>query len=280
MNFLKNKIALGTVQFGLDYGISNPNGQTPIEEVIKTIKVARENGIDTIDSAFAYGESENVLGLIDTTGFKLITKFIGISNKKDLDLQLAESLSKLNRNSIYGYIAHRPNEILKKRELWQFINEKKHENIIQKIGFSFNTIEEVKAVLEADLIPDLIQVPFNILDNRFEMYMKELKDKYGTEIHTRSTFLQGLFFMDIKKLDPYFNGIKEWLKENQDENLPGKLLKYVADKEYIDKVVIGVNNHSQLFDNINALRNVSSTLKAVDFQFNNNILTPSNWPIN
>lgn len=278
MSFLKNKIAIGTVQFGLNYGISNLTGQTSIDEVIKIINVAQENEINTLDTAFAYGKSEKVLGKLDTENFKVITKFIGISKRNELEEQFYKSLDHLNRDSVYGYLAHIPNDILKNKDLWSLLQDIKHQGKIEKIGFSFNSVDEIQAILEADIIPDLIQVPFNILDNRFVFYMKELKEKYSTEVHTRSTFLQGLFFMDTRNLGSFFDPIKNWLNEIQDANLSGQLIKFATDKEYIDKVVIGVNDHFQLINNLDSLKKVNSSLKEFDFPFNSDILTPNNWP--
>ena len=64
-----SKIALGTVQFGLNYGISNTNGQVPPEEIARILDYCKLNGIDTLDTAQGYGESEKVLSQFDLSSF-------------------------------------------------------------------------------------------------------------------------------------------------------------------------------------------------------------------
>src|SRR5690606_30981416 len=120
-------------------------------------------------------------------------------------------------------------------------------NKIKKIGFSFNDLNEADKVLGAGFVPDIIQVPFNYLDRRFLPLMKALK-KEGCEIHTRSTFLQGLFFCNVENLDNHFLEIKDVLVNLQQygDTLPSLLLKWVLDCEFVDKVIIGVNNLQQL----------------------------------
>ena len=81
------RIGLGTAQFGLDYGISNSGGQVPPFEVARILKLAKEAGIDTLDSAALYGESESVLGNLidDHNEFKIVTKTIGVDAEEVTD---------------------------------------------------------------------------------------------------------------------------------------------------------------------------------------------------
>ena len=67
------KVALGTVQFGLDYGVTNQHGQVTIEEVESILDFAKINGIDTLDTASRYGNSEQVLGDAGVNGCLLYT---------------------------------------------------------------------------------------------------------------------------------------------------------------------------------------------------------------
>lgn len=94
-----NKLALGTVQFGVDYGISNKKGKVSLDEVHEILEFAKSQGIDTIDTAQGYGESEKVLDIFELSGFKIITKIIG----KGI---LEKSLENLNQKSIYGLMFH------------------------------------------------------------------------------------------------------------------------------------------------------------------------------
>ncbi|WP_424493688.1 aldo/keto reductase [Salinimicrobium sp. GXAS 041] len=275
---ISEKLGLGTVQFGLPYGISNNAGQTASDEVCKILGTAKAYKVEVLDSASAYGNSENVLGQNDLSSFKMISKFMPPQDES-ISIQLDNSLKILGLNSLYGYLAHRPAEILKEPEQWKELQRFKETGKVKKIGFSLNEPEELAQLLDKNFLPDLVQVPFNYFDRRFETAVKKLKNK-GCEIHTRSAFLQGLFFMDPKKLDDFFNEVKPIIANLQEEKLlNGALLKFVLEKSYIDKVIIGIENERQLVQNIENLDKASS-LPELERKISDNILIPSKWPKN
>jgi len=276
---LKHKIGLGTIQFGLDYGISNQDGKTPANEVTKILKYARNKGIDTIDTASSYGDSEKVLGDSELNGFKIVSKFMPPDGGLTIQEQLRNSLSFLKTKSLYGYLSHRPHSVVKNPIQWDELQKIKNAGLIHKIGFSFNQPSEVEQVLAKNMIPDLIQVPFNYFDKRFYPYMEQLKSM-DCEIHTRSTFLQGLFFKPIVQLSSFFNNVKPLIEGLQKYGiqLPGLLLNYCLQTDVIDKVIIGVENKQQLFQNIGSIEK-SEQLPSFDIEVPHDILTPSKWVI-
>ena len=74
---LKNhisKLAIGTAQFGSDYGISNESGMVPLAKIEEILKTAESRNIKTIDTAISYGEAEKSLGMIGVDNFNVITK--------------------------------------------------------------------------------------------------------------------------------------------------------------------------------------------------------------
>jgi aryl-alcohol dehydrogenase-like predicted oxidoreductase len=273
-----SKIGLGTVQFGIPYGISNQLGQTPEVEVTSILKYAKETGIDVLDTASAYGASEKVLGKNNLHSFKVVSKFILQENGKNLSAQLNETLESLNLTSIYGYLAHRPMDIVNNPKIWDALNEYKGKGIIKKTGFSFNEVNEIERVLSKNIIPDIVQVPFNYLDNRFQPYMIDLKQK-GCEIHTRSPFLQGLFFMNTNNLSSFFDDIKPILNQLQQfgDELPGMLMNFCIGKPFVDKVIFGVNTLEQLKDNLKNILNANN-LPLIAKKVSEIILIPSKWP--
>jgi len=273
-----NKIGLGTVQFGLPYGISNAGGQTSAGEVKKILDCAAENGIRFLDTASAYGNAESVLGKNDLSSFNIVSKYISIAPGKSIEEQLQQSLEHLQVKYLYGYLAHRPAEILSDTAQWHTLKAQQEKGLVKKIGFSLNTPEELTALLDKNFIPDLVQAPYNYLDNRFEDMMKQLKEK-GCEIHTRSAFLQGLFFRDVNTLPSFFDVVKPVIKKVQEQttNISGALLHYVTAKPFIDKVIIGVENAQQL------LANISNLASGIELETNrqqvpDQILMPSFWP--
>jgi aryl-alcohol dehydrogenase-like predicted oxidoreductase len=275
---LKYKLVLGTVQFGLDYGISNVSGQISFEEAIKIIDTANIQGINFLDTAHAYGNSEAVLGKIHANRFNIVTKFIPETESLSLEKQFDISLKKLNVSRLYGYIAHNPMDVFQNKSIWTKLLNLKYLGKVQKIGFSFDSPEEYFIMDKLGIVPDLVQIPFNYFDNRFIEVMKELKKK-NCEIHTRSPFLQGLFFANVDNLSNQFESVKpiiNHLQETYKSDLQGVLLKYVLNNDLVDKVVFGVQTEGQLLNNINSL-NQSIDLENLDFQIENNIIQPSKW---
>jgi len=279
MKRLISKIGLGSVQFGLDYGIGNRKGKTPVSEVSKILEYSRFKEIKYIDTAAAYGNSEEVLGDHDLSGFKVVSKFMPPGENRSIADELAKSLEKLGTNKLYGYLAHRPTYLIENKEAWKNLLDLKNKDQVQKIGFSLNRTDELSQLLVLNMIPDLVQVPYNFFDFRFEDLLKQLKEK-GCEIHTRSTFLQGLFFMDPKELSDYFKPISDLLNKVQSlhgSNLAPVLLNYVMEKEFVDVVIVGVNNKSQLQENVEQLKNA----KPIGIKtplVPENIVMPALWP--
>ena len=68
------KLVLGSVQFGINYGISNQNGKTKFSEVKKILNFAKDSKIKIIDTAAAYGDSEEILGKTGVENFNFISK--------------------------------------------------------------------------------------------------------------------------------------------------------------------------------------------------------------
>ncbi len=276
---LNNKIGLGTVQFGIPYGVTNSNGQTPADEVTKILQYASANAIDTLDTASAYGNAEETLGQNNLAPFKIVSKFLSAENSAPVLDQFEQTLKNLKVESLYGYLAHRPMALLDNPDEWETLLDLKQQKKVEKIGFSLNAVNELELLLDKGCFPDLIQVPFNYFDNRFANLMQELKSK-GCEIHTRSAFLQGLFFADTTRLPVFFDAVKpqiDALKRRFGTHLSGALLKYTLSLPFVDKVVMGVENLEQLKNNITDIDS------APDMSENTNsvsetLLMPSNWP--
>lgn len=276
---ITDKIGLGTVQFGIDYGISNNLGRTPDEEISRILTYAKKAGITILDTASAYGHSETILGKNDLKRFDIVSKFMPL-DRGTIEEQLNNSLNKLNQPFLYGYLAHRPLSVVENNcEIWRSLMKVKEEGKIKKIGFSFNEPSELANILDAGLMPDLIQVPFNFVDQRFMNHMKFLKSN-GCEIHVRSAFLQGLLLSDPNELSSYFNEIKHILSglQTYKDKLPALLLKWVLKHNFIDKVIIGVNNMQQLECNISSIEQEQENLDDIEMEISENILMPSKWP--
>ena len=272
------KIGLGTVQFGMSYGISNTSGKTQVEEVRKILRTAKNFGIKLLDSASGYGNAEEVLGENDLDSFDLVSKYLPPTPEANLFDQLHRSLENFQKSSIYAYLAHRPVNLLENPQQWEELLSFRELGKVKKIGFSLNDPGELDALLKAEMFPDLVQVPFNYFDRRFESHLKELKEN-TVEIHTRSTFLQGLFFMQPESLDDYFDEVRWEIKNVQSlqGSLAGSLLNFVLEKPFVDKLIMGVENCSQLEYNLENLKN-AVPLPELQKKISDKILKPAQWP--
>lgn len=186
------KLVLGTVQFGLQYGVNSVG--RPSKKAVKDILAeAEKGGITTMDTSSAYGNSEEILGECITTDedFKIVSKYP--KGKIPVGEMFNSSLKRLKVNQLYGYLLHHFEVYKNNPKVWDEFIALKDSGKVQKIGFSLYSPEELGFILKNQSPFDLIQVPFNIFDKKFLPYMKNLHE-HGVEIHVRSTFLQGLFF--------------------------------------------------------------------------------------
>jgi aryl-alcohol dehydrogenase-like predicted oxidoreductase len=256
--FLK-KLAIGTAQFGLNYGISNQVGQSSFEDVCEILQLA-EKHLDTLDTATAYGNSENVLGqaLNETdTHFKVITKLAG--KEESVRETVGNSLEKLGLEKLEGCLIHSFDNYLTQPESFPELQQLKAEGKISKVGFSLYYPQQAQYLLEKNVAFDLVQVPYSLFDQRFQTVFKKLK-KAGVEIHTRSVFLQGLFFLEPEKTSPYFQEIMPQLQavksfaKTHEIPLNHLLLGFAALNPAIDRIVIGVENAGQLQQNFDFVK--------------------------
>lgn len=284
-----SKLGLGTVQFGLNYGINNRRGQVSRLEVTEILDYAESKGISFLDTAFAYGDSEERLGDYFTShdcNFKVISK-LPAEFSSTVSTCFRESLKRLKLPVLYGYMFHDFNTFYNNRATLQELITLKRAGLVQKIGFSLYRTEELDFLFGNDVEFDLLQIPYNIFDRRFEVYFAELKDR-GVEIHTRSSFLQGLVFKNRDSLSNQFEPIKDKLDILKGISLESGLListiclSFCTLNPYIDKVVIGVDSLDNLKDNIVSLDytdKVGELLNRLTLleEHDESVILPSNW---
>jgi aryl-alcohol dehydrogenase-like predicted oxidoreductase len=283
------KLALGTVQFGIDYGVANTKGQVQIEEVHAILNYAQKNGVNTLDTASSYGNSEEVLGKFVVNDFKIITKTTSIKKGvNEVVRNFHQSLKNLKQQKVCGLLIHDINEIEHKRFDALFIElaRLKQQGLVKKIGASVYNSQQIDYLLDNFSI-DLIQLPINILDQRLISNDSLIKlKKHNVEIHARSAFLQGLLLMSTDTIPSWFNPIKDTLKlfhkEAKKQNLT-KLqlaLGFVQSLTEIDKVVVGVDSLKQLYEIINASSVKVNAVELSNISINDPIfLNPSNWKV-
>jgi len=291
---MTNKIILGTVQFGLDYGINNRSGKPGMKEITLILDKAHKNNIRLLDTAEAYGNSQELIGEYHQQSqnkFNIVTKYHPHKNSSiDIKAHVLQNLKTLHVDYLYGYMFHSFSDFETHYEKCKNdINELKRIGLIKKFGVSVYSNNEMESLLNNSTINlDLIQLPFNVFDNAAQRssLISRAKAK-GIEIHTRSVFLQGLIFKNpaqlsekLKPMVPYMNEVNKISKTHGIE-LNDLALNYAVQQKNIDYVLVGVDTSDQLEKNIMSLQNkISDTVIAQINSLRVNeieLLNPSNW---
>lgn len=286
---MSEKLILGTVQFGLNYGINNTQGKPEKESVFEILSYAFEKGIKYLDTAELYGNAHDLIGefhnLNPSKKFLIITKFPH-DFEDSLDLKINTYLKQLNVETLHAILFHSFDSYLKHKEQIGDIAKLKN-NKINNLGVSVYTNAQMNEVLD-DINIDIIQIPFNMFDN-LNIKGKLLQKAKGKNkiIHTRSAFLQGLFFMKKDnsntiriKLENELDIINE-ISLKSSISIGAIALNYCLLQPTIDAVLIGVDSLEQLNENLLYL-NQTIPVKYLD-QINNikidnvELLNPSMW---
>jgi aryl-alcohol dehydrogenase-like predicted oxidoreductase len=255
------KLGLGTVQWGLPYGVANSGGQTPREEVSAILSEARRHGVNVLDTASQYGEAELVLGQNTLDGLRIITKTtcfgtaqISAGQAEELSNTFRRSLERLLCERVYGLLLHRVDDILVPggNHLLHVMEHLKAQGLVSRIGVSVYEGSQIDAVLRL-FRPDIVQLPLNILDQRLlrSGHLERLKDA-GVEVHVRSVFLQGLLLMPLNRLPDFFDPVREFLSRWHESVAERGLtptqaaLAFVRDCPGVDVMLIGVDSVEQL----------------------------------
>lgn len=285
------KLAIGTVQFGMKYGVANTE-TTVTENVVKAIiNHAIKTNIDTLDTAAVYGSSEVVLGKLGVGDFKLISKLPSYSNSKVKASSwvmhfIEQSLNNLCCNSIHGLLLHQPLDLIGPHgnEIYRTLQHLKSKGIVKKIGISIYSPDDLDSL--SDFRFDIVQAPMNLIDRRLKHsgWLEKLK-KRGTEVHIRSAFLQGLLLMPIDKRPNYFLPWKDILNEfdvwvaSQNLTPLEACFGHLNTHSEIDRIIVGVNSVSQLKEVILASITpailVPESIQTNDTDF----INPSKWAL-
>jgi uncharacterized protein len=257
-----HKLILGTVQFGLNYGINNKFGKPTQQAVNEIFNYALSKGINVIDTADAYGNASDLIGYFHRIGqgqYNVITKFKDIGEEFDIKSWFSYTSERLNIPSLYACMFHSVQDYFANPKLLDKLLVLHQQGLIENIGVSIYTNEHFENVINEPHI-HIIQLPYNLLDNHHQRgtLIRKAK-KYGKIIHVRSVFLQGLFFMDTSMLPTKLQLLKKELDFLKKLSMDYKVsmhtlaLNYVASNEAIDGILIGIDNLQQLKANIDAV---------------------------
>lgn len=287
-----NRLALGTVQFGLPYGVANKYGRVSREEAARILDDAWSAGLDTIDTAIEYGDSEQRLGEFGIGRWHVVSKLSPMPESCTdvagwVEESATDSLSRLKIKKLHGLLLHRPQELLGApgQTLYAALDALKTQGLVDKIGVSIYDSQELD-LLWPHFRFDLVQAPFNILDRRLVKtgWLTKLKQA-GTEVHVRSVFLQGLLLMDaasrpsyFQRWQPLWGQWQQWLADKKLTPLQASLRFPLAQPE-IDRVIVGVDSLKHLQGILAVAEETSIEPPTNLISADLDLINPSKWKI-
>ncbi len=284
------KLALGTVQFGLAYGIANTAGQVAETEAARILARGHDAGIDTLDTAAAYGGAEQVLGRIGTAGWRIVTKIPALPAGTEAPRTwirelISRSLANLRTDMVDAVLLHRAQDLAGPdgAALWAGLRDVRDAGLCARIGVSVYGPDELSALPET-VTPDLVQAPFNVFDRRLETsgWTDRLMTQ-GTAIHIRSAFLQGLLLISTSarpaQFRPFNSAFARWdhfLAETGQSPLEAAL-GLALSRPWAERVVVGVDSGAQLDDILAAAERAGKLAPAALAVTDPQLIDPSAW---
>jgi len=287
------ELCLGTVQFGTDYGIQG--GSKPTKDVVfEILDYAFENGITTLDTASVYGDAESIIGIYNTNTskhFDIISK-LPYEIFKQLQVSayanaakhaVSDSLTKLKVSKLSGLLFHEASYLYDQYAV-DTLRALKELGYTDRIGVSVYEPKDAEYALSLNM--DIVQIPNNLFDRRFDMFLKKVDSKIS--IFARSVYLQGLLLMDLEEISKKLPGalqiISSFEKICEENNYSRReiALSYIKNKKGIHSLIFGVDNMNQLKENIAAYqRQVPlEIVNKIFIQFENvseDIVSPLQW---
>lgn len=291
MKFINKKIVLGTAQLDKNYGLKKKRKKISPKQMRDIINYAKIKKINFLDTASSYKNSEKILNKVRLEGFNIIGKIEKIRQYKNvfnpMKKKVTEAKKKLKINSFYAYLIHDEADLYSKKgqEIFNCLLKIKKEGLIKKIGISIYNFKDLPKILNEFKL-DIIQLPYNLFDRRLEnkKLLKLLKKK-NIEVHVRSVFLQGLLLKQINSIPKKFYKFKKDLIKLENYSKKNKISKleictnFVFSKNYIDKIIIGVEKKENLEEILNI--NYKYKIKNIpNFKISNKkLIDPRSWKL-
>jgi aryl-alcohol dehydrogenase-like predicted oxidoreductase len=296
---LFGRIGLGTVQFGMPYGVTNTAGTVPEAEVAAILEAAAAEGVTVLDTAALYGDSEAVLGrVLAGIGhpFRVVTKtakHLDVGSGREaadrLKATFSRSLERLGLDRVDGLIVHDCQELLGPHgeARWQAMADLKASGAVGRIGASVYTGADIDQILDR-YAPDLIQAPMNAIDHRLEEggQLQRLSER-GVRLHVRSVFLQGLLLQASDALEPRFAGLipairgLELAASRHTIARSSLLIGAVLRHPVVECALVGVASPSQWQELAAAIRRDAASLARLEYDRAHiddlRLLDPSRW---
>lgn len=285
-----SKFVLGTAQLGFSYGITNTDGQPSTEQGRRLIKAAIVDGVECIDTARGYGNSEEVIGTVINDGWKarveIITKLLPL-DKCPMDADIAtvnafvdasifRSVSALGLKKIDTLLLHRASDLIAWNGFaWKRLIEHRGNGYIEKLGISVQTTDELTIALENKEVAH-IQLPLNLLDWRWDQISQKILQTKGSRrlmVHVRSVLLQGLLISNdpthwltahVDKWEPIVGWLNDMCVEFGRTSIADLCIGFAMGIPWVDGVVVGVENLEQLSKNLTLACNAPLSAEQIE----------------
>lgn len=284
------RLGLGTAQLGLPYGIANRDGAASLTTARSILSRARAAGMDTVDTATGYGHSEETLGHIGVSEWRVVTKVPAFPESCDavaewLTREVEGSLRRLRLPRLYGLLLHRPAQLLSPRgeELYHGLESLRTKGLVEKVGVSIYDPSELDALADSFEF-DVVQAPLSVLDRRLVTsgWLDRLHHR-GTEVHARSIFLQGLLLLGpdrrpakFERWAPLWSRLDDWLRE-EELDATQVCVRFALSHQQVGRVIVGVDNAAQLDEVLRAAEGPPLSVPADLVTSDTDLIDPSRW---
>lgn len=296
-----SRMMLGTVQFGLPYGVANRVGQPTYPEVVRIIAAAVAGGVNCFDTAAAYGTSEEVLGLAlhelgITDDVTVVTKVMPISGEnaadpaatfRAIEQSIDTSRRRLRLDCLPVVLFHREVDATHLEALHSL----RQRGWVQHVGVSCDNFPGPATKFASFGSVSALQIPANIVDRRHRASgVFEVAQSCRVAIFVRSVYLQGLLVMpedqipvSLREIIPVRDRLTE-IARQAGLTLPEMAVRYLLSQSGVTSVIVGVESVPQVIENLSLFRRgplpeeVLAQIEALNMELTESVITPSQWP--
>ena len=285
-------IAIGTANFGMQYGVANSRGKLSKNSVVEILGLAKSLGITCLDTANAYGESQKVLGEFGVRDWRVVSKISSIPRdcedvrsfvRAEIDL----ILTSLNLSEFDTVLVHNPKDLMGNVSeiVYEELQKAKSQGQVEKIGVSIYDPSDLESITSQFQL-DVVQAPINVFDNRLQDsgWLDRLASM-GVEVHARSVFLQGVLLSAIAQNNDFFKPWKttfeKWNRfaESSGTSAMMNCIKHVNSYDKVTFAVVGVDSAQNLSEVFDAFSARPQRINEDNFGVDSQLINPARWSI-
>ena len=286
------KIAIGTANFGMQYGVANSQGKLSKNSVAEILGLAKSLGVTCLDTANAYGESQNALGEFGVRNWRVVSKISSIPRdcedvrsfvRAEIDL----ILTSLNLSEFDTVLVHNPKDLMGNVSeiVYEELQKAKSRGQVEKIGVSIYDPSDLESITSRFQL-DVVQAPINVFDSRLQDsgWLDRLVSM-GVEVHARSVFLQGVLLSAIAQSNDFFKPWKttfeRWNRFTESSGTSAMMncIKHVNSYDKVTFAVVGVDSAQNLSEVFDAFSARPQRINEDNFGVDSQLINPARWSI-